>query len=170
MENLYTPGCMRTYSGIYLNILDPHAGNFLIEDIAHALSMTPRFAGHMPIWYSVADHCNRCAVIAEGRGADIFQALMHDASEAYLGDMVSPVKRVLPGYVALEDRFMTLIASHFGFGWPLKEETKQIDRIALEIEWKIMIGENYPIQQYNPKQAKSMFLNLFHAYKPQTGY
>lgn len=167
MENLYTPGCMRTYSGVYINILDPKQTDFLIEDIAHALSMTPRFAGHMPIWYSVADHCNRCAVLAEAYGANVFEALMHDASEAYLGDMVSPVKKVLPGYVELESRFMTLIASRFGFKWPLSAKTKEIDRLSLEAEWKIMIGEFYPIQQYNPKQAKSMFLNLYHAYKPQ---
>lgn len=55
-ENLYTKDCIRTVSGIYVNVFEPKPEMFVIEDIAHALSFMPRFAGHLRWPYSVAQH------------------------------------------------------------------------------------------------------------------
>ena len=165
MENLYTKGHMRTSSGIYINILDPKPEDFLIDDIAHALSQIPRFGGHMPEWYSVADHCVKCAVMAEAKGYDVFEALMHDASEAYLCDVVSPLKKVLPDYEKVEDNFMKAIASKFGFTYPLSPQIKEIDRLVLEYEWKIMVGEIFPPKK-SIEQGRRMFLNIYNGFKP----
>lgn len=84
MENLYTPGCLRTYSGVYIKVSDPKVEDFNIEDIAHALSQIPRFGGHMPEFYSVADHCVKCAIMAEAKGYNVFEALMHDMQAKHI--------------------------------------------------------------------------------------
>lgn len=165
MENLYTKGHMRTASGIYINILDPKPEDFLIDDIAHALAQIPRFGGHMPEWYSVADHCVRCAVSAEPKGYSVYEALMHDASEAYLGDCISPLKKALPDYQKIEYRFMEVLASKFGFTWPTPPEIKELDVMALEYEWSILIGEIFPPKK-SIEQGRRMFLNIYNAFKP----
>ena len=53
-ENLYTPNCIRTFTGLYMNVFNPKPDMICIEDIAHALSQQPRFGGHLPRMYSVA--------------------------------------------------------------------------------------------------------------------
>ena len=53
IENLYTPDCIRTYTGIYMNVFEPTLEMIHIEDIAHALSMQCRFGGHLYDFYSV---------------------------------------------------------------------------------------------------------------------
>lgn len=90
-------------------------------------------------------------------------ALMHDASEAYLMDIPSPIKRRLANYHEIEDRLMRVIANKFGFQWPLAEEVKLADKALLELEWQILVlGKN--IQGYGvlkPEYAKTQFLTEF---------
>lgn len=78
---------------------------------------------------------------------------------------MSPVKRELQSYSDLENKWMSVIASKFGFMWPMNEWIKEIDKAALEYEWKIMIGEIFPPKK-TQEQAKRMFINIFNAYKP----
>lgn len=66
-----------------------------IEEIAHALAQITRFTGHAKRPYSVAEHSLLVAYIAAGEGATPVQqlaALLHDAHEAYVGDLASPAK------------------------------------------------------------------------------
>jgi hypothetical protein len=156
-ENLYTPNSIRTRSGQYVNVLELDPDTIRIEDIAHALSMVPRFGGHLPVPYSVGQHSlgvlntvmewpQPAGTTAEEIRMTRLQALLHDASEAYLGDMPSPIKQHLPDFGALEERIMQVIAKKFGFPWPMLPEVKEADRIMLEAEWKgVMLGD------YNPK-------------------
>ena len=139
-ENLYTPDCIRTFSGQYVNVFDPDPDTILIEDIAHALSHQCRFGGHLPMYYSVAQHSVLCAVSAPSEHA--LAALLHDASEAYMLDIPSPIKNRLPEYKKLEDNLMQVIAKKFGFQYPLHEEVKKADKMLLEWEWDRFVLKN----------------------------
>jgi hypothetical protein len=104
---------IRTFSGRYIDIFDPNPDDILIEDIAHALSHQCRFGGHIPKFYSVAQHSVFCAnnpFISKK-----LEALMHDASEAYLLDIPSPIKPRLTNYHEIENNLMMVIAEKFAF-------------------------------------------------------
>lgn len=138
MENLYTPDCIRTYSGHYLNVFEPDPAKIDIHDIAHALAHQCRFAGHTKRHYSVAQHSvwvSRCVLAPENELA----ALLHDASEAYLCDIPKPIKLRMPDYNKIEATLMEAIAAKFGFKWPLDPEVVQYDKVALEYEWENIV-------------------------------
>lgn len=159
-DTIYTENSIRTFTGkvFDLKILDPDS--ICIEDIAHGLANTARFAGQLPKLYSVAQHSFHVAQSAsiENRLA----ALLHDASEAYLGDMPSPFKKMLPDYKVQEDRLMKVIAKKFGFDYPLHPEIKKIDGELLNLEWNAFVerkDSSFPL--YTPEYAKAIFLNMF---------
>ena len=153
-----------TYSGIEIDILQPDPDKIIIEDIAHALSMQCRFSGHTRLFYSVAEHsveCSRRAVYYP------LEALMHDAAEAYLHDMVSPLKQNFPEYCEYEDRLMRIIAHKFGFIYPLPEETRLIDREMLFIEQSKLMTGFYAYKpgrhtEMSPSDSERQFLHYFH--------
>lgn len=155
-ENLYTPGCIRTFTGRYVNPCKPDGSDICIEDIAHALSMQPRFGGHLPVFYSVAQHCVEVmrSVSSEIR----MGALLHDASEAYLIDVPRPVKEQLFNYKEIESGLMCVIAGKFGFDWPLREDVKSADEMALQKEWDCLMLGNGSIPVWNQAMAKAQFI------------
>lgn len=158
-ENLYTPDKIRTHSGKYLNPLAPSPDDICIEDIAHALSHLCRFGGHTSFFYSVAEHsldvADRC------NKARQLEALLHDASEAYLLDIPSPVKALIPGYKEAEDRLMKVIAEKFGFAYPLSPEVKLADKAALEEEWEAIVLRG-GVEPFPPEMVKKEFLSRFY--------
>lgn len=88
---------IETHTGLFYDYLDPKPEQVCIEDIAHALSNTARFGGHCSRFYSVAEHCClvRQLVIEAGLPHLGLAALLHDAHEAYVGDIPTPLKREL---------------------------------------------------------------------------
>lgn len=161
-ENLYTPNCIRTFSGLYVNVFEPTPEMICIEDIAHALSHQCRFGGHLPMFYSVAEHSVLCSVASKKENQ--FAALMHDASEAYLLDIPSPIKSGLKNYKELETGLMNVIAKKFGFEWPMNKEVVEIDKMMLEAEWEhIMLKQlNHSfINCHRSGLAKTIFLQHF---------
>lgn len=154
-ENLYTKDCIRTYTGLYMNVFEPTLEMICIEDIAHALSHIPRFGGHTKKFYSVAEHC---LLLWQNANSGLkLQALMHDASEAYLLDIPSPIKKQLKGYKEMEDRLMNLIAEKYGFEYPLSEHVKQLDKEALRFEWDNAVLKTH--ESLSPQEAKQRFIN-----------
>lgn len=87
-------GWMQTYTGKAFYPLDPRPDEVCIDDIAHALSQIPRFGGHARRHYSVAQHSWHMSCLF-GNPLLAYQALLHDAQEAYLGDIVQPLKSCL---------------------------------------------------------------------------
>jgi hypothetical protein len=80
---------LQTVSWRWVNPFDPDPEQLDIRDIARALAKRCRFGGHCRVFYSVAQHSVIVSELVEQRGGDVedvFAALMHDASEAYLGD------------------------------------------------------------------------------------
>lgn len=155
-ENLYTPDCIRTFSGQYVNVFDPDPDTILIEDIAHALSQQCRFGGHLPEFYSVAQHSVLCVVAVPPEHA--LAALLHDAGEAYMLDIPSPIKNRLPDYKKYEDNLMQVIAKKFGFQYPLHEEVKKTDKMLLEKEWRKLMIEINGMESWCAKAAKIEFM------------
>lgn len=159
-ENLYTPDCIRTVSGKYVNVFEPDPETICIEDIAHALSMQCRFGGHLPQFYSVAQHSIFCADLADADQK--LAALLHDASEAYMLDIPKPIKLKLANYGEIEDGLMKLIAAKFGFAYPLSDHIKLIDKRMLHMEWNaIMLEKKNNLEVYSTMKAKTFFLNKF---------
>lgn len=162
MENLFTPNCIRVFSGKYFNPLAPSPDLIDIEDIAHGLSMQCRFGGHTKVFYSVAEHSiNVCQMVAPGHE---LAGLLHDASEAYLLDVPRPIKGNLSGYKDIEDNLMRMISKKFGFQYPLHREVKQCDEIALKDEWENVVLKEPLTRELSPKDAKHLFLELFYSY------
>jgi 5'-deoxynucleotidase YfbR-like HD superfamily hydrolase len=150
-----------------MNVFEPTLDMIDIEDIAHALSHACRWAGHVPRFYSVAEHSVHCTDLIVDK-SQAFEALMHDASEAYLVDVPRPIKHRLPEYKAIEDNLMRLIAEKFGFIYPMSEEVKNIDNQLLQMEWDCLIIGNVDHKELlslTSDEAKWMFLHTFNHLK-----
>lgn len=106
---------LETVSGRKVDVSNPDPNSIVIEDIAWALSRMPRFSGHtIPyIPYSVAQHCIRVAKDLESYDSNIqLYGLLHDAAEAYINDLPSPVKHIPEIHAVikkLEDNLMLAI-------------------------------------------------------------
>lgn len=174
------------YSGRRLDPFDPHPEDIALEDIAHALSHAPRFTGHTTRHHSVAAHsvlCCRMVMQLDVPAVHLLawgvewqrQALLHDASEAYLCDLARPVK-YHPGmaaYRAAEARLQAAIFRRFGVAEEMYPEVKRIDDRMLVTEaqqlltgqdltdWQLeRFGPPFEMQlaPWSPDDAKAAFL------------
>jgi hypothetical protein len=103
---------IETHSGIKFNVFKPLQKDVRIGDIAHALAMCTRFNGHLPEYYSVAEHCVIMSYLVEPEHA--LAALLHDAAEAYLSDVPRPIKYMLPNITKLDAEVSSCILRKFG--------------------------------------------------------
>ena len=136
----------RMLSGRRLDLLDPTPMDIEIEDIAHGLAFVARWNGQTigDYAYSVAEHSLLVEQIftriyPQATPAQRLTALLHDAPEYLIGDMISPVKAAVgPGYAQLDKRLAAAI--HLRFGLPalpdekLKKQIKRADRISAYLE------------------------------------
>lgn len=160
-----------TYLGHRFYPLEGRIDRIHLEDIAHGLAFQCRFNGQTAEFMSIAQHS---LIVADLVPPEMrLAALLHDASEAYLGDVVKPLKAILPGYKEIEARVEHLIGAHFGvlefLGHPL---IKAADMRSLATEkrdlmphsdedWSYLAGVEPlpdPIQLLSPAQAKRAFL------------
>lgn len=177
-------GCVkntiRVRSGAYFDLLDPRPDQFTLADIAGGLSKMCRFGGQIDRFYSVAEHSVWCADTAyrDGAGVDVQRAaLMHDAAEAFIGDVVKPLKIMLPQYHEVERRVEVCIVRKYGLAgtgdWP---PVKEIDRAMLIAERRALFtadkvvwtGEqhvrrlNVTFSCWSPAEAEKAFLLAAH--------
>lgn len=129
-----------TASGIPLSLTYPSWRLIDDQDIAQALSRIPRFNGHTHQFYSVAQHCVLASQLVPPE--DALAALLHDASEAYIGDMISPIKALLPGYRIIEQRIGVAIAERFGIDPEMPASVKQADLQLLATERRDLLPES----------------------------
>ena len=156
---LLVEGCIRTSTGKYINFTDIHEDDICIEDIAHALSMQCRFGGHLPVHYSVAQHSVHCSELVHPDLA--LEALLHDASEAYMLDIPKPLKNLLPDYERLEDELMGIIADKYGIDHPLNKPVKSADALMLKLEFKsTMLGKNR-LEELTRAESNRRFLERY---------
>lgn len=141
---------MNTYTGNKIDPMNMTTSDISIQDIAHALSLTCRGGGHVSYFFSVAQHSINCMNEAKARGwSERLQlaCLLHDASEAYISDIIRPVKAHLSNYLEIESSIMNVILERFGLADLSEEENamwKQIDDEMMNFELKnLMKGEEY---------------------------
>lgn len=127
---------IKTATG-YLDIAKPKVSDIDIYSIARGLSRQFRYAGQTPKPYSVAEHCVLMATAhVETGGSYGLEMLMHDAAEAFIGDMPKPIKQLLPKFIELEQQLENVIVEAFGLR--VSEDTinaiKDFDRRILKTE------------------------------------
>lgn len=122
--------------------MDPQPSDFHIRDIAHALSNLCRFNGQCKRFYSVAEHSLLCSYLVPQEYA--LEALLHDATEAYCGDMVFPLKAMLPAFVEVEQRIDAAIRTRFGLPAVMTPEVHLADRRMVHLEFLELM--NYKVE------------------------
>jgi uncharacterized protein len=164
-------------SGAVFDFLDPSASQFTIDDIAHGLANICRYAGQCSDFYSVAEHCLLVSRVVEPRIA--LEALLHDAAEAFLGDVTRPLKQLLPEYKCIEERVQQAIFDRFEANLAATTSIKSADIAVLAAEQaQIMpLGTDAWAAEANvtpapvvvmflsPSEAKKAFLDAFSAFK-----
>lgn len=172
-------------SGELWNLMDPDPDDVNIEDIAHALAHICRFNGHTRQFYSVAEHSVRVAAHLAPDWSLQVGGLLHDASEAYLGDVIRPLKPLCIGYAELEDKTIAVIMEGLGLarlvnmGHPA---IKEADTVLLATEardlmfagaWNRAAPDLYtpnffakalpePIVPWSSEEARRRFLDAYH--------
>lgn len=156
-------------SGHYFDYKHPAQSEFTINDIAKGLSNTCRFGGQCERFYSVAEHS---VIMSKIIGQELaFAALMHDAPEAFIGDIPKPLKVMLPDYQKIEDEVEAAVLGRFGVQLPLHPRIKELDRKMLAAEQQQVMGSSdkwhwthgeHPaeinVQFWSPEEANRRFL------------
>lgn len=163
---------LTTFTGCKVDYANPQPEQINIMDIATALSRECRYAGHASHFYSVAQHSVLCSRIVPPELS--IEALLHDAAEAYLKDIPSPLKVLLPDYKLLEARFEQAIRVHFGLPELHSPAVKEADNILLVTEIRDLFGGRVlhktpvaaeamsaRIWPLSPETAKDQFLDRF---------
>lgn len=168
---------IETSTGRRFHILNPSAEEIDIRDIGHGLSMMCRFTGQVRRFYSVAEHCVHCSRLVKPEFA--LQALMHDASEAYIADINRPMKHFTPigdSYKKIEKRIMDLIYTKFGMPTEEPKEVKDADTAMLLAEksqlmtallWDTnwaggITSADTQVRCWSPEIAETVFLYRFY--------
>ena len=129
-------GEMLTWSGHLIHLDRPNIEEIYLEDISHPLSQLCRYSGGTVTFYSVAQHSlNAYRLSCEfyyDEKAQLY-VLLHDASEAYLSDIPTPVKKLLPTYLEIEERLMEMIYLHFGLGYPSPYYQRMINMVDRDL-------------------------------------
>ena len=162
---------MQTYTGRMFWPIDPRPEDVCIEDIAHGLSMMCRYNGHCNKFYSVAEHS---VILSHNVPSDhALWALLHDASEAYIADIVRPAKRFISGYKEVESRIMQSVCDAFNLSHDMPECVHVADNSILADEMAQIMGPKpqewsltFPplgckINGWNPAKAERQFLKRF---------
>lgn len=165
---------IQTLSGKHINYFDIHHEDIVIEDIATALSHICRFAGHLPEFYSVAQHSVLVSQLVPAEFA--LEALLHDAAEAYVQDIPAPLKRILPDYRRVEGYVDGVVREKFGLPAHQHPTVKYADLVMLGTErrdlniddgtvWPVLVGipptDLFTVIPLRPVQAYGLFMARF---------
>lgn len=124
--------CILTHTGKRFDLFEPDADMIDPRDIAHSLAHLCRFNGHTREFYSVAQHS--CIVAELVPEEHKLTALLHDATEAYLGDMTRPLKQWMHAYQDFEDWTWQRVCERFDIPTDLPACVYQANLIALATE------------------------------------
>ena len=140
-----------TYTGREFHVFKPVLEEIDINDIARALSMLCRFNGHVKKFYSVGQHSVLVSRLVNPEYA--LEGLLHDATEAYIGDLVRPLKIFMSEFVAAEKTLELAIAQKFNLN--ISEEVhlqiKKADNIALITEARDLVASKVIMSRFSPE-------------------
>jgi len=168
-------GWIQTHGGRQFWPLAPRADDIDIGDIAHSLSLLCRFNGHCREFYSVAEHSLRVSRLCAPEQA--LWGLLHDAAEAYFGDIPRPVKAQFPAVADMEERLLRAVAERFALPWPPPAAVREADERLLATEARDLMGAPpadwrlvaAPLAErivpLAPRAAEAAFLARFHDLK-----
>lgn len=131
--------CMLTGNGNLINLLEPKVEQIHLEDISTSLSKICRYSGGTIQFYSVAQHSLNCYKVAREKYDEKTQLylLLHDAAEAYISDIPTPVKKLHPYILEIEKGLNVAIYQKFSLNYPTGV---YLDRV-LEIDSTILANE-----------------------------
>lgn len=159
---------IQTFTGKKIPLLAPTWEAINIIDIAQALSKQCRFNGHIPKFYSVAEHSVAVSRICTDWPRE---GLLHDGAEAYIGDMIRPLKHCgrMAQYQEIEEMWEQCIAAKFNLQYPWPTRVKEVDSMMPYVERAALkywvSGNVFPISTYAlpslPDQAYQQFIARF---------
>lgn len=159
-----------TCSGKRVDLLAPTAAMIDPLDIAHSLARQCRFNGHTREHYSVAQHCYLVSEMVPED--DALAALLHDATEAYVGDLVRPLKQLLPDFAEIEHKIWLAICERFNLEEELPQAVHDMDNYMLAVErrdlmpahpdeWPCIAGILLPEWRIKPWEAPAARIHYF---------
>jgi hypothetical protein len=131
-----------------------------LDVIAHSLATKGRYNGATPFPYTVALHS---VLVADLMAVDVplllqMEALLHDASECFVGDLIHPIKRIVPAFKDIENKVEAQIRAFYGLPAIEHELVKEADTKALWLEQKILQGKEYSAEAINILQPEEVEL------------
>ena len=167
-----TKSSISVVGGNFFNLLQPEESEYDIDLVATALSNLCRYTGHVTRFYSVAEHSVLVSQIVPQKYA--LEGLLHDASEAFVGDVSSPLKKLLPEYQRIENNIQEDVAKRFNLHYPFPEEIHKADKqlywserktIAPSVDsfWhkEFRASRKVEPQGWTPRIAKKKFLERY---------
>lgn len=167
-----TVGKVFTYSGQSLDILNLRPEQVHLYDIAHSLANQCRYNGATEVFYSVAEHSVHISRHLPYRHA--LTGLLHDAAEAYVGDLSVPLKKLLPTFERYERDVWRVIAERYELPTTLPEEVVRADQQIVANEMRVLLRECEPlpapydqplpdlrIEGWTPEEAEREFILQF---------
>lgn len=156
---------IRVASGHYVNLKNPRPETIKIEDIAHALANIARFGGHYPVHLSVATH----SLAVEARLAKLkkpakcrLHGLLHDAAEAYIHDVPTPVKKLMTGYYGIEQQFLDVIFAKYGIEeHEFQQDVAEADEYVFQVEWSLMVNNQFAPSKRISEEKKAFLQKFF---------
>lgn len=152
-------GHMTTLTRRKLSLENPQASQIDINDIAVGLANKGHFSGQMEKFFSIAEHsmmvCNWAPENLK------LVALLHDASEAYLGDMIKPLKVLIPKFQEIEERLQRVIFERFGLDYEDIIRIKPMDKMVQTLEYNYFYKEEGNLTCLSPEEARNEFLTMF---------
>ena len=133
---------IQTHTGLALDLIEPTPDMISILDIASGLAGKSRFSGQMRerYWfYTVAEHC----ILVSNHVPEEYAmwGLLHDAAEAYIGDIPRPARSLLTGFDEMEERIMRAVRTKFDMEGYMPREVKEVDDAALMSERSLLMAE-----------------------------
>ena len=154
-------------NGGFFDYEAPERSVYTVQDIARGLSHTARFSGQTDRPYYVSQHCVLVSKMVPPEHA--LAALLHDGCEAFMADVPSPLKKLIPGYVELEKRAEEDMCKRFGVKFPFHPSIKEADNLIFEIERRDMQPKIYEQEQCKEHKFVSN-MNRIIAWDARTSY